>query len=79
MDKEAKIKRLAEIQDEITKLAREGVGIAEAEGVTFSLGSTPMASGYGIGGLEYIPKTAGEEDYWGDIVEGWKASSSYTC
>ena len=79
MADKAKIERLAEIQKEISKLAAEGVQIAEDEGVNFSLAQTPMAEGYGIGSLEYVPKSNPDNDGWNYTKQGWRASSSDMC
>ncbi len=91
MNKEAKIKRLAEIQDEIAKLAREGMSISDEVGVNFDLSSAPFTANYGSGGLEYYSKHPEAEDNygepvsemtnsWGDEVAGeWMSSNSWGC
>ena len=91
MTDEAKIKRLAEIQDEITKLTREGMAISDEVGVNFSLATAPFAANYGSGGLEYYSKHPdATDDYgepvsemttgWGDEVAGeWMSSNSWGC
>lgn len=76
MANEANIKRLAEIQQEIRRLAEEGERIADEEKVTFSLSDTPMASGYGIGGLSYVPEGA-TTDRWGDPIEEEEEDDDY--
>ena len=89
MADEAKIKRLAEIQDEIEKLTQEGMSIADEQGVIFSLSRCSFTNNYGSGGLEYYPngETPYVDDYgdspttmWGDPVDGnWMSSNSWGC
>ena len=89
MSSEYNIKRLAEIQEQIKELTREGMKLADEEQVTFYLGDAPFASQYGSGGLEYYPKgdgpfidECGDETTteWGDSVRGrWMASNSWGC
>lgn len=90
MANEANIKRLSEIQEEITRLTKEGMQIADEEQVLFDLGDAPFTTQYGSGGMRYYPK--GDEPYidpewgeevttdWGDSVRGqWMASNSWGC
>jgi len=89
MANEANIKRLAEIQQQIKDLTKEGMCIADEEQVKFYLGDAPFATQYGSGGLEYYPNGEGEfvDEYgeevtadWGDSVRGrWMASNSWGC
>lgn len=89
MANQEKIKRLAEIQEQIKTLCEEGMKIADEEQVTFYLGNAPFASQYGSGGMEYIPEGEGPfinedgdevETSWGDPVRGqWMASNSWGC
>lgn len=83
MADEAKIKRLTEIQEQINALIAEGVEIADEEQVTFSLGSTPFAAAYGMGGYRYVPSNSEEakerekcEWYPEYQISGWLSSSS---
>jgi hypothetical protein len=91
MSNEANIKRLAEIQQLIATLTREGMQIADKEQVKFYLGNAPFANNYGSGGLEYYPDGDGpytdpdDPDYevtdqCGESVRGqWMSSNSWGC
>lgn len=90
MADEAKIKRLAEIQEQIKTLCEEGVQIADEQDVSFYLGDAPFTAQYGSGGMIYYPKGEGpfvDEEYghelttdYGDSVRGkWMASNSWGC
>lgn len=89
MKDQEKIKRLAEVQEQIKNLGEEAVSLADELGVAVSFGDTVFARAYGAGSLRYTPATA-TKDAWGyDINEsgpyyddderGWKSSGSDYC
>lgn len=73
--KETVVADMTTIADQINDLVKQGVALAEASGVNFSLASLDFLP-YGAGGLVYVPKGQGAgSDYYGDS-EGWLSSSS---
>lgn len=85
MSQEA-VKRLANIQDEINALVKEGIDLAEEHQLTFRMGDSEFAGMYGLGNLRYVAdgssehndRLENENEYYYDEWQqkGWLSSSS---
>ena len=72
-------KDMEAIQNEVAAKIREGIELADATGLTFSLADTEIASQYDNGGLRYTPKmddNSDDYDEYGYNQYGWRSSSS---
>lgn len=77
------VTRLSEIQDQINALVKEGIKLAEDNGLTFSLRDTEFAGMGGQGGLRWVPEDSEEGrerekcEYYDEWQRnGWITSSS---